>query len=125
MTSIRSAPLSARCLIGMSKRVTSTGYVVAWLVAVIVAIAYLKSGIVYATAAGDPTMVWLAAGIASLVMVVMWIGALIGLGRQHAWGWFVAVLVLQLVGLGIVGMVAYALAGPERVVLSVIRPSFT
>src|SRR5205807_4091499 len=57
-----------------------------------------------------PPGVWLAyllLMISAVVMLVMWIGALIRLGQQHAWGWFVGVLVSHLVGLGIIGMVAY------------------
>ena len=58
-------------------------------------------------------------GIASIVeasMVVMfvaWVGALVGLARRRRWGWFAAVLVTQLVGAGIAGMVCYAFNGPE------------
>jgi hypothetical protein len=40
----------------------------------------------------------------AIVMLVTWIGALVMLGMRQAWGWFVAVLVLHPVGLGIVGM---------------------
>jgi hypothetical protein len=57
-------------------------------------------------------------------MLVMWIGALIRLGQLHSWGWFAAVLILQLIGLGIAGMVAYAAAGP-RDDLAVYRPTAT
>jgi hypothetical protein len=70
--------------------------------------------------------VWLAylvLMISAVVMLVMWIGALIRLGQQHAWGWFVAVLVLHLIGLGIIGMVAYAVSGPGDTDAVVIRPS--
>jgi hypothetical protein len=56
-------------------------------------------------------------------MLVMLIGALVKLGMQRAWGWFVAILVLHVVGLGIVGMVAYAVAGPEDEDLVVTRPT--
>jgi hypothetical protein len=70
--------------------------------------------------------VWLAyltLTISAVVMLVMWIGALFRLGQQHAWGWFIGVLVLHLVGLGIIGMVAYAISGPEDTDAVVIRPS--
>ena len=67
---------------------------------------------------------WLVAAVTGLVMLVTWIGALIRLGQLHAWGWFAAVLVLQLVGLGIIGMVAYAAAGPEGE-MAVTRPTAT
>jgi hypothetical protein len=56
-------------------------------------------------------------------MRVVWIGALIRLGRQRSWGWVVAVLVLQLIGFGIIGMVVQALAGPEDMVMT--RPTVT
>jgi peptidoglycan biosynthesis protein MviN/MurJ (putative lipid II flippase) len=45
-------------------------------------------------------------------MVVCWIGALTRLWRQRARGWFAGVLILHLVGLGVIGMAAYAVAGP-------------
>jgi len=50
--------------------------------------------------------------VTGVVMLVMWIGALVKLGQQHAWGWFAGVLVMHLVGLGIIGMVA--LRSPAR-----------
>ena len=117
----------------MSKRVTTTGYIVAWVVAVIAGVVFLKGASVHTSATSASAFAttpasaaaWLILGIASLVMLVLWIGALVALGQEHGWGWFVVVLVLQIVGIGIVGMVAYALAGPERVVESVTRPSFT
>ena len=58
-------------------------------------------------------------------MFVMWIGALIKLAQQHAWGWFVAVLILQLIFLGIIGMAAYAIAGPQDTDEVVTRPTTT
>ena len=67
---------------------------------------------------------WVVAGIAGIVMLVMWIGALVRLAQLHAWGWFAAVLVLQLFALGIIPMVAYATSGPEDEP-SVTRPSVT
>lgn len=66
---------------------------------------------------------WLVAGIASIVMLVVWIGALIRLGQQHSWGRLAVVLLLQLIWLGIIGMVIYAVAGPDDVV--VYRPTVT
>jgi amino acid transporter len=61
--------------------------------------------------------------VTGVVMLLMWIGALVKLGQLRAWGWFVGVLVLHLVGLGIVGMVAYAVSGPEDSSYVAIRPS--
>jgi hypothetical protein len=63
--------------------------------------------------------------IAGIVMLVMWIGALVKLGMQHSWGWFVAVLILHLIALGIIGMVAYAIAGPADTGEVVMRPTAT
>jgi hypothetical protein len=59
----------------------------------------------------------------SLVMFVVWIGALVKLAQLSAWGWLAGVLILHLIGLGIVGMVAYAVAGPEDSTVVAIRPS--
>jgi hypothetical protein len=67
---------------------------------------------------------WIVAGICTIVMLVMWIGALVKLGQLHRWGWFVFMLVLQLLYLGIIPMVAYAAAGPEEAG-AVTRPSVT
>ena len=58
-----------------------------------------------------------------IVMFIVWLAALTRLARQHDWGWFTSVLILQLVGLGIIGMVAYAIAGPIDVDIS--RPDVT
>ena len=110
------------------------GYIVAWVIAVIAGGVFLKTAHIVTTgtsvAAFGTTpasaIAWLVVGISSLVMLVMVIGALVALGQRHAWGWFVAVLVLQIVGLGIVGMVAYAVAGPsDRTTQSFTRPSVT
>lgn len=118
----------------MSKRVTTTGYVIAWVVAAVAGVVFLRTAHVVTTATSAAAMgtspvsaiAWLVAVIASLVMLVLWIGALVALGQQHDWGWFAAVLVLQLVGLGIAGMAAYAIAGPaDRPMPSVTRPSVT
>jgi hypothetical protein len=118
----------------VSKRVTTTGYIVAWVIAVIAGAVFLKTAHIVTTGTSASAfgttpasaIAWLVVGLASLVMLVMLIGALVALGQQHAWGWFVALLVLQVVGLGIVGMVAYAVAGPaDRATPSFTRPSVT
>jgi hypothetical protein len=49
-------------------------------------------------------------------MLVTWIAALMRLAQIHAWGWFVLLLmvfVLTAGVLGIVVMLAYAIAGPD------------
>jgi len=111
----------------MSKRITTRWYIGAWVLAVLVGIA---TGLMARGApAGSPppgvtiaSLVLVACGV---VMFVMWIGALVRLAQQHAWGWFIGVLVLQLIFLGIVGMAAYAIAGPEDTAEVVIRPTTT
>ena len=57
-------------------------------------------------------------GLLAAAMVICWVGALDRLAAQHDWGWFAGVLVSQLLGLGVVGMAAYKLAGPVDVELS-------
>ena len=111
----------------MSKQITTRWYIGAWVAAVLVGIA---TGLMARGApAGSPppavailSLVLVACGI---VMFVMWIGALIKLAQQHAWGWFVAVLILQLIFLGIIGMAAYAIAGPQDTDEVVTRPTTT
>jgi len=77
---------------------------------------YLTGHSATASAGVSPltAIAWGVALIAGLVMLVAWIGALIRLGQLHSWVWFAVVLLLQLIGLGIIGMVAYALADPKK-----------
>jgi hypothetical protein len=62
-------------------------------------------------------LILVAAALAS-AMVVCWFGAAVRLWTQHHLGWLAAVVILQLVGLGVVGMAAYMLAGPVDVDVS-------
>ena len=112
----------------MSKRITTHWYVGAWLIYVIALLALVmsaRSAGVQGSSSASPALVfgYLVLGIAGIVMLMMWIGALVKLGMQRAWGWFVGILVLHILGLGIIGMGAYAVAGPEDEDLVVIRPS--
>jgi hypothetical protein len=112
----------------MSKRTTTRWYIGAWL---LWAIALVGLGLVLRTGTGASSppraavIPYAVMGIAGVVMLVMWIGALVKLGTQSAWGWFVSVLVLHLVALGIIGMVAYAVAGPDDTGEVVTRPRTT
>ncbi|MEA2644444.1 MAG: hypothetical protein QOG08_1470 [Chloroflexota bacterium] len=111
----------------MSKRTSTRWYIGAWVVALIgLVIAYTSGHSANATTSLSPlaAIAWAVALFAGLVMLVAWIGALIRIGQLHRWGWFVAVLILQLIGLGIIGMVAYAVAGPGDEVV-VTRPTVT
>jgi hypothetical protein len=112
----------------MSKRITTRWYIVAWVVWLI---AFISLGLVLRSAGGSsspPTAAvipYAVMAIAGIVMLVMWIGALVKLGTQRAWGWFAAVLVLHLVALGIIGMVAYAIWGPPDTSEVAMRPTTT
>jgi len=114
----------------MSKRITTRWYIGAWIVAVVISIV---AGVMARNAPGTSpppalTIAYLIAVACGIIAFVMWIGALIKLGQQHSWGWFVFLLliyVLTLGFLGIVGMVAYAIAGPDDTSQAVMRPTTT
>ncbi|HKV87667.1 MAG TPA: hypothetical protein VJT78_06690 [Candidatus Dormibacteraeota bacterium] len=101
----------------MSKRITVPWYIAAWVVWLIAFVAYLMmvrsaGGTVGNGTTAGIVIASIVSFIAAIVTLVMWIGALVKLGTQRTWGWFIAVLVLHLVGLGIIGMIAYGIAGP-------------
>ena len=111
----------------MSKRITTRWYIGAWLVWLV---AFIITLVMMNNTHGGPIpaaafVLYLIMAAAGIVTLVMWIGALVKLGTQHAWGWFAAVLVLHLVGLGIIGMIAYAVGGPEDAGEVVTRPTVT
>jgi len=116
----------------VSKKTSTRWYIGAWLVWVIAyAMAFMTGHTTFyhygfyiqgSSPVGAFAIVLIA--ISALVMFIAWIGTLIHLGQLHSWGWFALLLVLQLLVLGIVGMVAYALAGPEGTVV-VQRPTVT
>jgi hypothetical protein len=111
----------------MSKRITTRWYIGAWVVWILALIAMVVIGRGAQGATSPPAGVVIAYGVAfvsAIVMLVMWIGALVKLGMQHSWGWFAAVLILQLVMLGIIGTLLYAIAGPEDTEV-VMRPTAT
>jgi len=111
----------------VSKRTSVRWYVGAWVVAVIgLAIAYSSGHWTNASTSMSPltAIAWGMAMLDALVMLVAWIGAIVRLGHLHRWGWFAAVLALQLVGIGIIGMLAYAFAGPNEEMV-VTRPTVT
>ena len=112
----------------MSKRITTRWYIAAWVIYVLALIALVmstRSAAATGTTSPTPAMFleYLVLVVTGIVMLVMWIGALVKLGMQRAWGWFVALLLLHIVGLGIIGMVAYAIAGPADEDLVVTRPA--
>ena len=109
----------------MSKRLTTRWYGGSWVVYVLAWVALIMTLRSNPNVGSLPPMAMLlyvvlfATGVA---MLVFWIGALIMLAHLNAWGWFSAVLVLHLIGLGIIGMFAYAVAGPDDSMAVVIRP---
>jgi predicted Na+-dependent transporter len=108
----------------VSKRTITRWYIGAWLVWVI----SLAALVVMAHSAPESlgrSFVTLVMVVSGLTTLYMWVRALIKLARRHATFSFVSILLLQLMGLGIVGMVAYALSGPEDKVGYVTRPSVT
>jgi len=112
----------------MSKRITTRWYIgawIVWLIALVAMFAMSRGAQASSLAPPGAVVAYVVLAIAGIVTLVMWIGALIRLGQQRAWGWFAAVLVLHLVALGIVGMVAYAIAGPDDQTEVVMRPTVT
>ena len=110
----------------MSKRITTRWYIGSWIVYILAVIAFFVVGHNTQGSGSPPLALFIpyaVMAVTGVVMLVMWIGALVKLGQQHEWGWFAGVLVLHLVGLGIIGMVAYAVSGPEDTSYVAIRPS--
>jgi hypothetical protein len=58
----------------------------------------------------------------SVAAVVSWIGALLNTWLLEDKTWFASLLALGLLGLGVVAMIAYAVAGPDGTKQSVARP---
>ena len=114
----------------MSKSITTRWFIGAWIVAVLAAIV---AGVVGRGSPGSSpptsvTILGLFILLCGIVMFVMWIGALIKLGQQHSWGWFAFVLLVYLLTLGvlgIVGMLVYAIAGPDDTEMVATRPTTT
>ena len=109
----------------MSKRSATRGYTFSWVINVFALVAtfmIIRSTQGVGSAPPIALAMYLVLAATAIVMLVYWIGALVRLAHVQRWGWFVAVLVLHLVGLGIVGMIAYAIAGPDDAHIVAIRP---
>jgi hypothetical protein len=111
----------------VSKSTTTHGYIVAWIIYIVGWVGLIMTMHNSASqGSSSPPPVALAFYLVllgcAISMLVFWLGALGRLGQMRAWGWFLAVLVLHLFGLGIAGMLAYAIAGPEDSMTVVIRP---
>jgi hypothetical protein len=53
-------------------------------------------------------------GIGTLIELVSWIMALISVAMLGRWGWFLALLVLGLIGLLLIVMIIYSFVGPVQ-----------
>jgi hypothetical protein len=105
----------------MGKRTITRWYIGSWFVWV----ASVAALVVLAQ--DNPSMPFVYAALlgSTLVMFVTWVATLVKLARRQATFSFMVMLVLQLLGLGIVGMVLYAISGPEEDVDIAIRPRVT
>lgn len=113
----------------MSKRITTRWYMGAWLawLLAVLSLARAMHGSTW-TLSSVPTwgvLAYSVLAVTALVMLVMWAGALIKLVMLRSWGWLAVVLILHLIGLGIIGMVAYAVSGPNDHEEVVYRPTAT
>ncbi len=109
----------------MSKQTTTGWYLGAWIVAALAVGAMIAMARAGQISDSPPTGMMLAYMLllgCSLVMLLMFLGALFRLAALHAWGWFAALLLLQLCGLGIVGILLYGAVGPSEAEEIVIRP---
>ena len=112
----------------MSKRTVTRLYIDAWVVWVVSIIALVLLTRAMRTDSLPPSgvaFVYAAMVSSAFLMFVMWVAALVKLARRHATFSFVTMLVLQLLGIGIVGMVSYAVSGPEVVADYAVRPHTT
>ena len=110
----------------MSKRIRTRWYIGSGPIYILAVIAFFVIGHNAQGSSSPPPVVFIPYAVMAatgVVMLVMWIGALVKLGHQHAWGWFVGVLALHLVGLGIFGMIAYVVSGPEDTAYVAVRPT--
>ena len=113
----------------MRKRTIVRWYVGAWVVWCLAFLALLGIGRLYAPSSTPPPgtfFLYFVMLVTAIVTFLMWVAALLKLLSQRSWGWFVAVLLLHLVGIGIVGIAAYGLTGPgDRGEEIVYRPTAT
>lgn len=112
----------------MSKRTVTRWYIGAWVVWVVSVLALtVLARAEHPDPQPTPGVVFVYGALlgAAFLMFVTWVIALVKLARRHAMFSFVAMLVLQLLGIGIVGMVMYAMSSPDDVTDYAVRPRVT
>ena len=101
----------------MGKAAAARYYVPAWFVWVIALMAYV---VAREQQANNPFYMkdfnimglTLIVEVLAVTMLLIWISVLVRLSGHQAWGWFTAVLLLHLVGLGVLAIGAYSMLGP-------------
>ena len=120
---VRGIDRLASVISSVGKGTSTTWYVGAWVVWVVSLVAFslaYRNTDIGPMWYRDPNLTGIATiiQVSMLVMFATWLGTLVHLGRLHKWDWFAGVLITQLLGAGILGMVMYAGLGPEDPVMS-------
>jgi len=97
------------------------GFVI-WLIGVVIVFGSMAASQGSNQPGAGAAIGYILAAAGGLAMLVGWIFALIRTAQAKRWGWFIALLVLGLIGLQIIVMAAYLIAGP-REGESLTRPS--
>ena len=112
----------------MKKQTATRWYIGAWAACglALVALSLMDRGISTDTSPPGQSIAYIVIVVATVVMFVTWLAAILDLDHRRRWLLLALVIVSQLVFLGVVGMLAYALmdrrAEPVEVV---IRPAIT
>ena len=108
----------------MGKRTVTRWYMGAWVVWIVSLIAHIaiESSAGTGVEAADVAFVDAAMLGSAVLMFVMWVVTLVSLARQKATLSFVVLVLLQFLGLGIIGMVAYGMSEPHESADVAIRP---
>ena len=105
----------------LTAKLYGIGFVV-WLIGIVIVFATVTSNASHQVGAGAVLGYSLAA-LGGIAMLVGWIMALVITGQARRWGWFIALLVLGLIGLQIIVMAAYLIAGPRENQVAQGRPA--
>lgn len=112
----------------MRKQTATRWYIGSWAAwALALCALSVMQGVVTAdTAPPGESMAYIVIVLATIVMFVTWLAALFDLGHRRRWVLFAGVIVSQLLFVGVVGMLAYALVDRRAEPVEVaIRPATT